>query len=108
MTGTPSKDPAKPSLTLVSDDIYHFNRASETPAERIKRLQVEAKVLAREEITSLERAMKDLAHMAREMAAGGDAYPAGVREMASRLAEDLEMRAQSMDALMERVQPPSF
>jgi hypothetical protein len=83
MTGkSSSKDPTKPALTLVSDDIYHLNRQSETPAERIRRLQVEAKILAREQIEILERAMNGLAAQARDISFGGDAYPPGIREMA--------------------------
>jgi hypothetical protein len=103
-----SQDPAKPPLTLVSDDIYHLNRAPETTAERIRRLQVEAKVLAREQITALETSMMALAAQCREVAIGGDAYPPGIRDMAVRLAEDLEIRAQSMDAVMDRVAMPTL
>lgn len=101
-----SKEPDKPTLSLVSDDVYHFNRKPETPAERIKRLQVEAKVLAREQIQAFETSMRDLASQAREVSAGGDAYPVGVREMAARLAEDLDAKAQSMEALMDRTPLP--
>jgi hypothetical protein len=109
MTGkSSSKDPPKPTLTLVSDDIYHLNRQSETPAERIRRLQAEAKILAREQVETLEKAMNGLAAQAREISVGGDAYPPGIREMASRLAEDLEAKAASMDAIMERVSLPTF
>ncbi len=109
MTGkSSSKDPTKPTLTLVSDDIYHLNRQPETPAQRIRRLQVEAKILAREQIEALERAMNSLAAQARDISLGGDAYPPGIREMASRLAEDLEARAASMDAVMERVSLPTL
>jgi len=109
MTGmSSSQGPTKPALTLVSDDIYHLNRQSETPAQRIRRLQVEAKILAREQIEALERAMNGLAAQARDISLGGDAYPPGIREMASRLAEDLEARAASMDAVMERVSLPTL
>jgi hypothetical protein len=101
-------DPNKPSLTLVSDDLYHLNRAPQTTAERVRRLQLEAKILAREQITALEKAMTELAALAREVAAGGDAYPPGIREMSSRLAETLEAKAVSMDAVMERVALPSL
>jgi hypothetical protein len=101
-------DSSKRPLTLVSDDVYRLDRKPETPAERIRRLQVEAKLLAREQIGDLERAMIGLAAKAREVTIGGDAYPPGIREMASRLAEDLEAKAQSMDAVLERVTPPTL
>jgi hypothetical protein len=109
MTGkSSSKGPVKPNLTLVSDDIYHLNRLPESTAQRILRLQVEAKILAREQISSLERAMNTLAAQAREISAGGDAYPPGVRDMASRLADDLETRAANIDAVMERISLPTL
>ena len=109
MTGKPSsQDPTKRTLTLVSDDIYHLNRQSETPTQRIRGLQVEAKILAREQVEMLEKAMNDLAVQARDISLGGDAYPPGVREMASRLAVDLEAKAASMDAVMERVSLPTL
>ena len=103
---SPSKDAGKPNLTLVSDDIYHFNRRPESSAERIRRLQLEAKMLAREQIQALEVSMRTLAAQAREMSTGGDAYPVGVREMAGRLADDLDAKAQTIDAVMERFPLP--
>jgi hypothetical protein len=109
MTGkSSSKDPTKPALTLVSEDIYHLNRQSETTSERIRRLQVEAKILAREQVEGLEKAMASLAAQARDISLGGDAYPPGIRDMASRLADDLETKAASMDAVMERISLPTL
>lgn len=99
---------AKPKLALVSDDIYHFNRQPETPAARIKRLQLEARVLAREQVEALERQMMALSVSARELSLGGEAYPPGIREMAARMAEDLEAKAQSMEAVMERIPLPTL
>lgn len=103
-----SETPQQPKLTLVSDDVYHFNRQPETPAQRIRRLQVEAKILAREQIEGIKTAMRALALQAREVSAGGDAYPPGIRDMALRLAEDLETKASRMDAVMERVALPTL
>ena len=104
MTAKPSSvEPGKPNLSLVSDDIYHFNRKPETSAGRIQRLQLEAKVLAREQIQALETTMRAVAAQAREISEGGAAYPAGVRELASRVAEDIDGKALTMDALMERI-----
>ena len=45
---------------------------------------------------------------AREVAEGGDAYPAGVRDLASRLAEDLETRSQQIQILMARSPEPKL
>jgi molybdate-binding protein len=103
---TQSNDPAKPNLTLVSDDVYHLNRKPETGAERIRRLQLEAKVLAREQIEGLERSMLALADQARELSEGGDAYPVGIRDLAARMAEELDAKAQTMKAVMDRVPLP--
>jgi hypothetical protein len=50
----------------------------------------------------------DACAMASEIANGGDAYPAGVRELASRIAEDLPSKVQTLQALMERVPEPRF
>ena len=42
------------------------------------------------------------AQTAREIAEGGDAYPVGAREIASRLAEDLPMKAETIKAIVSR------
>ena len=97
-----------PKLSLVSDEIYQLGRKPETTSQRVKRLQAEARILAREQVEALEKSMNALAAQAREVAEGGDAYPAGVRDLAVRLAEDLETRAQSMQVLMARVPEPKL
>jgi hypothetical protein len=40
--------------------------------------------------------------MAAEIAEGGEAYPPGVRELASRLVEDIEARVQTLEAIVSR------
>jgi hypothetical protein len=95
-----------PKLSLVSDEVYQLGRKPETTSARVRRLQAEARILAREQVEALEKSMANLAAQAREVAEGGDAYPAGVRDLAARLAEDLETRAQSMQVLMARVPEP--
>ena len=97
-----------PKLSLVSDEVYQLGRKPETTSARVRRLQAEARILAREQIEALEKAMAALGAQAREVAEGGDAYPAGVRDLAARLAEDLETRAQSMQVLMARVPEPKL
>ena len=97
-----------PKLSLVSDEIYQLGRKPETTSARVRRLQAEARILAREQVEGLEKSMAALADQAREIAEGGEAYPAGVRDLASRLAEDLETRAQSMQVLMSRVPDPKL
>jgi len=77
--------------------------APETASQRIQRLQLEAKMLAREQVEAFCEELAALAMRAQDIAEGGDAYPAGVREMASRLASDLPERAQSMQIISERL-----
>ena|ERR1700744_4524329 len=75
----------------------------ETATQRIRRLQMEAKSLAREQVEAFCDDLVLLAQRAADIAEGGDAYPAGVREMASRLAADLPDRAQGLLAISERI-----
>ena len=97
-----------PKLSLVSDEVYQLGRKPETTSQRVKRLQAEARILAREQVEALEKSMAGLAAQAREVSEGGDAYPAGVRDLAARLAEDLETRSQQMQILMARVPEPKL
>ena len=83
-------------------DVVGIGRPTETGAQRIRRLQHEARMLAREQVEMLARDFEALALNAEEIATGGDAYPAGVRELASRLAADLPQKAQLLVALMSR------
>lgn len=75
---------------------------SETVAQRVRRLQAEARVLAKDHVRSLSAAMVELERLAAEVAEGGDAYAPGVRDLARRLAEDLDARAQTLDAIAGR------
>ena len=89
-------------LSKDDSEVYVMGQKPETRAERIKRMQSNAKALAREQIEAMTEAMLEVARMADEVAVGGDAYPVGVREMASRLRADLENQAKSIDALLAR------
>ncbi len=93
---------AAPSDTAASE-VYDLGRGPDTVADRVKRLQEEARLLAREEIESFENQISMVAKMADEIAKGGDAYPVGVRAMAEQLSHDLILRVQSLKAIMERV-----
>lgn len=90
-----------PSSSHVAE-LYDLGRGPESTAQRVKRLQAEARMLAREEVERLDRGMMDLAALAAEIAAGGEAYPAGVRELASRIAADLPQKAQGLRSLISR------
>ncbi len=95
----------KPDLRLVAAEaeIYDMMRAPQTTGERVKRLQAEAKALAVEQVEALERLLVEAAKMADEIAKGGDAYPVGAREIASRLAEDLPTKAETIKAIVSRL-----
>lgn len=96
-----------PLLTVVPDqvepvEVYNLSRGPETTTQRVRRLQSEARLLAREQIEAMGRDLDDLARRAQEIAEGGDAYAVGVREMCSRLAADLPQKSQSLLAILNR------
>jgi hypothetical protein len=96
----------KTPLTVVpgSDgaELYNLSKGPESVADRVKRLQAEAHMLAREEVQALENQLRAAVAKASEIAKGGEAYPAGVRELAERMADDIEGRAQTLQAIVER------
>lgn len=100
----PKTQSAKPDLRLVSAEaeVYDLMRAPVTTADRVKRLQMEARALAVEQVEALEKVLMQASVMAQEIADGGDAYPVGARELAGRLAADLPMKAQTLKAVVSR------
>ncbi len=96
--------PTKPDLRLVSAEaeIYDLMRTPVTTADRVKRLQMEARALAVEQVEALEKLLMQASAMAGEIAGGGDAYPVGARELAGRLAADLPAKAQTLKAVVSR------
>jgi len=78
------------------------NREPASAADRIKRLQAEAKDLAREHVEALSAALSDVSRLAGEVAEGGELYPVGARELARRLAEDSHKQALTLCAILER------
>ena len=98
------KTPAKPNLRLVEAEsvVYEMMRTPETTGDRVKRLQSEARALAVEQVEALEKILLQAAEMAREVAEGGDAYPVGAREIASRLVSDLPAKAETIRTIVAR------
>ena len=96
--------PNTPDLRLVSAEaeIYDLMRTPVTTADRVKRLQMEARALAVEQVEALEKLLMQASAMAQEIADGGDAYPVGARELAGRLAADLPAKAQTLKAVVSR------
>jgi hypothetical protein len=101
---TTSAKPESP-LRLISpeSEVYDLMRAPITTAERVKRLQAEAKALAAEQVDQLEATLLSAAALASEIANGGDAYAIGARELAARLSEELTAKAETLEAIMSRV-----
>ncbi|MBL8773240.1 MAG: hypothetical protein JNK30_17795 [Phenylobacterium sp.] len=92
-----------PSLSVVADnDLKVVTPKTETVAERVRRLQAEARQLAKDHVKALTTAMVDLEQLAAEIADGGDAYAPGVRDVARRLVEDLDSRVQTLEAIVAR------
>ncbi len=92
-----------PSLAVVSgNDLKVGASKTETVAERVRRLQAEARQLAKDHVKSLSAAMVGLEQLAAEIADGGDAYAPGIREVARQLAEDLDSRVQTLEAIAAR------
>lgn len=92
-----------PSLSVVADnDLKTIHPKTESVAERVRRLQTEARQLAKDHVKSLTLAMVELEALAAEIAEGGDAYAPGVRDLSRRLAEDLESKVQTLEAIISR------
>jgi hypothetical protein len=95
-----------PSLSVVADNDLNAARSeatrAETVAQRVRRLQAEARQLAKDHVGSLIAAMSEVETMAAEIADGGDAYPAGVRDLARRFVEDCEAKVQTLEAITAR------
>jgi hypothetical protein len=90
-------------INPAADDpeLYVIN-GPESRAERVRRMQENARALAREQVEVMSEALLDIAHMATEIADGGEAYPVGVRELSRRLASDLAVHAKTIEVLLQR------
>jgi hypothetical protein len=75
----------------------------ESAASKIKRLQAEARNLAREQLDALNAALADVVRLAAEVAEGGELYPVGARELARRLAEECAKQSLTLSAIIDRV-----
>ena len=93
--------PAEPSESAPK--VHDLGR--DTGAQRLRRLQMEAHKLAREQIEILTQDLNAIAQRASEIAEASDSYPVGVRELCSRLSDDLKMQGQTLAAIMARTAP---
>ncbi len=91
-------------LKLVPEDseVYLVGQGPETRAQRVQRMQTNARSLAREHAEDLIKQMGAVGQVAAEIAAGGEAYPAGVREACRRLSADMDAQVKAIDSLLNR------
>ena len=90
-----------PAFTVVSN-LTDSAAPVESVAQKVRRLQVEAASLAREQVLTLEHALAEVTRLSVEIADGGEAYPVGAREIARRLAEDAEAAAKNLELILAR------
>lgn len=76
--------------------------ASETLAEQIRRLQAEAKSLAKSHVDALRLALIEVERLSEEIGEGGDVYPTGIRELARRFAGETDAKVQALMAIVAR------
>ncbi|HEY2178401.1 MAG TPA: hypothetical protein VGH15_07450, partial [Caulobacteraceae bacterium] len=86
----------------AAGNVHELGRHVETGVERVRRMQQEMRTLAMEQVELLARDMAALAERSTEIAEGGEAYPVGARELCSRMADELNVQAQSLVAIIER------
>ena len=77
---------------------------SNTPstAERIRRLQSEARSVACEHLGELSSTLAALTRLSGEIADGGDLYPVGARDLSRRLAQESHKLGLTLTAILER------
>jgi len=90
------------STNVVHHDALNTEPTREVLADRIKRLQTEARRLAREHIQLLQGSLAEMERLAADIAEGGEAYPVGVREIARRLADDCTARFKTLEVISTR------
>lgn len=75
------------------------------PGARVRQVMLQAHAAAAQHVGLLENAL-DLVHtLATEISGGGAVYPAGVRDMSLRLAQDTSQRARTLALIMSNAQP---
>ena len=75
---------------------------SASAADRVKRLQAEARGLVNEHVREFLAALENMERVSKEIAVGGPLYPPGVVEMARRMADEMATKAQAVEAIMTR------
>ena len=92
-----------PAMMTMASNIVEAPLIKESRTSRVKWLQEEAKNLAREQVTEFESMMEAVAHMAEDIADGGDAYHVGVREFCRRMSEEMPRNIQTLQAILKKI-----
>ncbi len=87
---------------VKSDEILTAASTRETRTQRVRRLQEEARALAREQIGEFELLLDATAKMALEIADGGEVYSIGAREICRRLADELPRTLQTLHVISRK------
>ncbi|EGF91246.1 hypothetical protein ABI_26610 [Asticcacaulis biprosthecium C19] len=74
----------------------------ESRTARVRRLQEEARALAREQISEFEVLIDATAKMALEIADGGEVYSIGAREICRRLSDELPRTLQTLQVISKK------
>jgi hypothetical protein len=85
--------------TNLPDDMAQVR---ESRTQRVRRLQEEARALAREQIAEFEVLLDATAKAALEIADGGEVYSIGAREICRRLAEELPRTLQTLQVISKK------
>jgi len=80
----------------------HIEAAGEPLSQRIRRLQAEARALARDHVDILRETLVEVSRLAGEIADGGEAYPVGARELSRRLMDEANFQSLTLGAITER------
>jgi len=95
-------------MSLPTPAIYKTNftedmaQLRETRTQRVRRLQEEARALAREQISEFEVLLDATAKAALEIADGGEVYSIGAREICRRLADELPRTLQTLQVISRK------
>lgn len=102
MTHAPASAPAPVAHKMKSEEIVAAVPPRETRTQRVRRLQEEARALAREQIGEFELLLDATAKMALEIADGGEVYSIGAREICRRLADELPRTLQTLHVISRK------
>jgi len=102
MTHAAAAAPAPVAHKVKSEEIAVAVPPRETRTQRVRRLQEEARALAREQIGEFELLLDATAKMALEIADGGEVYSIGAREICRRLADELPRTLQTLHVISRK------